>query len=56
MPIIYDEVKKGFRLDNPTEAEIKALETLAVEFVTSSLAKAAALAAIADPDSKETMQ
>jgi len=39
MPIVFDKEKNGFKLENPSEEEMKAIESMAVEYITSSIAK-----------------
>lgn len=46
MPIVYDKTKNGFTLQDPTQEELEALERIAVDYVTLSLGKMAALSFI----------
>lgn len=43
MPIKYDSEKQGFILDNPTEEELVALEKIAIDYVTHTMGKMAAV-------------
>ena len=46
MPILYDSNKQGFYLDNPTEEELEALKKIAIDYISMSLGKMAALSFI----------
>ena len=43
MPIKFDSTKRGFFLDNPSEEELEAIKKIAVDYITLSLGKMAAL-------------
>jgi len=52
MPIVFDKEKNGFKLENPSEEEMKAIESMAVEYITSSIAKMFGLKGMAMDQSK----
>lgn len=43
MPIEYDSDKRGFHLVNPTQEELDAIQKIALDYITASLGKMAAL-------------
>lgn len=46
MPIVYDKTKNGFSLKDPTEEELMALEKIAIDYITASFGKMAAVSFI----------
>lgn len=44
MPIAYDTEKRGFHLVDPTKEELEAIQKIALDYITLSLGKMAAMA------------
>jgi len=52
VPIIYDKTKQGFTLDNPSEEELEAIKKIAIDYITMSLGKMAALRFLSSLDNE----